>query len=393
MKKIISLVLNGVTHDSRVKKTARTLAAFGDATVVGFRGKSVESPVLDLGAFSVDRHVVYDKPSPGLRKKIAQFSSTLRFLGHVLFKHRDADLVVCNDLETLPMGVLLRWLGKRGMRVVYDSHEFQTETRWQTPFRKKVTRMVEGWAIRKADASVVVSPSIASEYARIYGIEPPSVVMNCPPLFSVKRTGRLRGALGIPSSSLIFLYQGGLSPGRGVEDTVEAFRGFQGNDRVAVFMGYGPLEGWLRDVEKQCPTVRLMPAVPPEEVLEYTADADFGMCLIENVCLNYYYCLPNKLFEYLMAGVPVIVSKLFELDRFVVRDGVGVVADENNAEGIRRAVDAALEMDRDQLMDRVGAVRQQVSWESQENVWHKIMQELNFLPKSMVSSELKGDLS
>ncbi|TXH02102.1 MAG: glycosyltransferase [Candidatus Moraniibacteriota bacterium] len=393
MKKIISLVLNGVTHDSRVKKTARTLAAFGDATVVGFRGKPIESPVLDLGVFSVDRHVVYDKPRPGLKKKIAQFSSTIRFLAHVLLKHRDADLVVCNDLETLPMGVLLRWFGKRGMRVVYDSHEFQTETRWQTPFRKKLTRTVEGWAIRQADASIVVSPSISSEYARIYGIEPPSVVMNCPPLFSVRRTGRLRRALGIPSSSLVFLYQGGLSPGRGVEETVEAFRGLQGNDRVAVFMGYGPLEGWLKDVEKQCTNVRLMPAVPPEEVLEYTADADFGMCLIENVCLNYYYCLPNKLFEYLMAGVPVIVSKLFELDRFVARHGVGIVAEENNAEGIRCAVDAALALDREQLMEKVEAVKQQVSWESQENVWHGIMQDLHFSPKSVAVNELKGNLS
>lgn len=378
MIKIISLVLNGVMHDSRVKKTAQTLSAFGSVSVVGFRHHIEGAPILNMGSFVIDRTVFYNKAESGLRKKIAQLSATIRIFFYVLQRYRSVDVVVCNDLETLPIGVALKYVCNRNLKIIYDSHEYQTETKWQTPIRKRFARAIERWAIRHADASIVVSPSIANEYSRIYEMAPPFVVMNCPMVSHVQRTGRLRAALGISESSLIFLYQGGLNAGRGIEATVEAFRRFEGRDRIAVFMGYGPLETWLQSVERECETVRVMPAVSPEEVLEYTADADFGMCLIENVCLNYYYCLPNKLFEYLMAGVPVVVSNLFELSRFVTLHGVGVVANNDDAAGIQQAIDDALLLDKVELTKRIESIRIGFSWESQEKVWCQVMQGLSF---------------
>lgn len=377
MKKIISLVLNSVTHDSRVKKTANTLSSFGRVSVVGFRYHIEDSPVLDKGSFVIDRCVLYNKSKLGVRKKFSQLSATIRIFFYVLRRYRDADVVVCNDLETLPIGIALKYIRNKELRIIYDSHEYQAETKWQSPIRKRFTRAIERWAIRHADASVVVSPSIANEYSRIYQMDPPFVVMNCPMLSRVQRTGRLREALGISESSLIFLYQGGLSAGRGIEVTVETFRRLEGRDCIAVFMGYGPLESWLQSVERECETVRVMPAVPPEEVLEYTSDADFGLCLIENVCLNYYYCLPNKLFEYLMAGVPVVVSNLYELERFVRLNGVGVVATSDDVRGIRKAIDDALLLDRVELNGRIDSIRPSLSWESQEEVWHRVMQRIS----------------
>lgn len=376
MRKIVSLVLNGVMHDSRVKKTAKTLSRFGDVTVVGFRLKHADAAMLDLGDFTVDRECVYLRPDGGWRKRLMQVFVTLRFALSVLRKYGRADVIVCNDLETLPIGVAVKVFRNRGVKLIYDSHEYQTETIGQGPVRKRFTRMLERWGLGWCDATIVVSPSIAREYVRLYNIRPPAVVMNCPPFSTVERTGRLRRALGIPGDTLLFLYQGGLSPGRGVEDAVEIFRHLDGDERVAVFMGYGPLDGWLRDVAAACPAIKVLAAVPPEEILEYSADADFGMCLTENACLNNYYCLPNKLFEYLMARVPVVVSDLYELKRLVNAHGLGVVVGAPGVGGIEKAIEECRTLDRHRLLVNIDIVRKQWCWEAQELVWAQVMDDV-----------------
>lgn len=241
----------------------------------------------------------------------------------------------CHSLPVLPLSVLVKFW-KRCV-LVYDPHELETETVGLRGRRQWLARQVERALIGQTDAVCVVNRSIADWYVARYRLKQIWVVRNVPyrgesePL----RTGALRQTVGLAPEAQLFLYQGLLAPGRGVGLLIDAFSVMP--DRHLVFMGYGELEGQIREAAAQHANIHFMSAVPPEQVKDYTVDADVGISLIENVCLSYYLCLPNKLFEYAACGVPALVSDFPEMGRFVDEYDCGwkVVPD---AQALRRLV-------------------------------------------------------
>lgn len=221
----------------------------------------------------------------------------------------------CHSLPVLPLSVLVKFWKRCAL--VYDPHELETETASLRGRRQWLMRRLESALISRADAVCVVNRSIADWYAAGYHLPQVWVVRNVPYRSETEpvRTGALRRAVGLPSDAQLFLYQGLLGPGRGVGLLIDAFSGMP--DRHLVFMGYGELEGRIREAAAQHANIHFMPAVPPGQVKDYTVDADVGISLIENVCLSYYLCLPNKLFEYAACGVPAVVSDFPEMGCFV----------------------------------------------------------------------------
>ena len=104
-------------------------------------------------------------------------------------------------------------------------------------------------------------------------------------------------------------------------------------------MGYGPLQGLVEQSAQEHENIYFHKAVAPDVLLEYTSSADFGILFYENSCLNHYYCSPNKMFEYLMAEIPVIASNLYEMKRLLEENSIGVVAEENTSEGLQKAIE------------------------------------------------------
>jgi glycosyltransferase involved in cell wall biosynthesis len=113
----------------------------------------------------------------------------------------------------------------------------------------------------------------------------------------------------------IFLYQGGLGKGRGIEILLSAFVKNSNLTQAIIFMGYGPLEKEITLLAEEHENVFFHHAVSQSDLLSFTSSADVGVLFYENNCLNHYYCSPNKMFEYLMAGIPVITSNLFEIKK------------------------------------------------------------------------------
>lgn len=238
------------------------------------------------------------------------------YLGVLLaLKSRRVACFNCHSLPVLPLSVVVKWW--KGCVLIYDPHELETETAGLRGVRQRVARTLERGLIRFADAVCVVNRSIAEWYGARYRLKQVWVVRNVPYSSEQEpvRTGALRKVVGLSSEAQIFLYQGLLAPGRGVGLLIDAFARMP--DRHLVFMGYGELEGRIREAAAHHANIHFITAVPPGQVKDYTVDADVGISLIENVCLSYYLCLPNKLFEYVACGVPAVVSDFPEMGHFV----------------------------------------------------------------------------
>ncbi len=322
MKRVVFLLRNYFTNDSRVLKEARTLTSTGyDVHIYclwdGHLPKQENSDGITIHRLQYQS----DKPGSRIKKLFAVFGLALK----CTLKGR-CDVVHCHDLETLPIGFMIKKL--YGARLVYDAHEYETERVHLTGSTKKLCQIVERSLIGSADAVITVSDSIANEYHRLYGIPKPTLVLNCPPYKEAGKYNHFREHFNLREDQIIFLYQGGLSPQRGIERTLDAFSKLDDHTRVVVFMGYGPLEDTIKNASKESKVIFYHNAVPVDILFEYTSSADVGLMLIENSCLSYYYCSPNKFFEYAMSRLPIIVSNLFEMRRIVEKYNNGIVIEE-----------------------------------------------------------------
>lgn len=363
--RILNVVLNNFQNDSRVWKISNSLQSMGFTTkVVALHSEGLPLRETKQGV-DVERVQLLSRHWP--KWKPVQLLKYLEFVGRVVWRYRSVDVVHCNDLNALPVGLLIKLL-RRNVKVVYDCHEYETETNGLKGFEKTVKRWLERWLIRYADAVLTVSHSIAREYARLYGIPEPHLVLNCPSFVEQLKQNRFRERLGIRSDQLIFLYQGGLSKGRGIEILLDAFAERSDDRCVLVCMGYGPLESMVQAFAQRSSVVFYHPAVDQKVLLDHTSSADFGVSFIEDTCLSYRYCLPNKIFEYLMAGIPVLTSNLFEMRRLVESESVGVVAESNDPQGFAQSLERALDMDTAEMRENVRRVRQVYCWEEQEKV-------------------------
>lgn len=300
------------------------------------------------------------------RGLLAQILKYFEFVFRVLFFYKKKNIGVVNihALGLLPLGYLLKLI--YGAKLIYDTHELETETNGSRGFRKKLGKWVERLLVKKADHVFVVSENIADWYRDAYNIARPTVVLNAPREQQVEKNDYFREKFGLRKDQVIVLYQGGLAAGRGVDLLLEAFKKRTDDKVVMVFMGYGNLEKEIQAASKSHSTIFFHKAVPPNVLLRYTVSADVGISFIENTCLSYYYCMPNKLFEYAMAGLPVIVSNMKEMREFVESHQMGSVVEEETVESLNKAIDKLLYMDLKVLKQNAKKAALENAWEHQE---------------------------
>ena len=366
LKKVTSIVLNNFKNDSRVLKENISLQNAGyDVKVVALHDegqKEFES------IQNIPVHRIKLKSRGWSKNKIVQLFKYFEFIYRVVKEYKDSDIIHCNDLNALPIGVLTKKFFNKNVKVVYDAHEYETEINGLHGFQKKLTKQLEKYLIKYADRVITVSDAIAGEYVKLYNIEKPLLVLNTPPYKEIVKKDIFRETLNIGKDKTIFLYQGGLSSGRGIEILLDTFKLINDEKSVIVFMGYGPLEELVVSISKEYKNIYFHKAVSPDVLLDYTSSADFGISTIEDSCLSYRYCLPNKMFEYLMAELPVIVSNLYEMRRLVENNQIGVVAKENTPDGLKEAIEKSVKLDKIELSKNIKKVKNIYNWEEQEKI-------------------------
>ncbi len=261
-------------------------------------------------------------------------------------REKPADVYHAHDLNALPVA----WLSRRfsGGKVVYDSHELwldRTKLRKRSRFNRFLVQRIESFLIQRTDANIVAGESSAIELSKRYHIVPPTLILNSPSYNPVERSDILRDKIGIPREHSIILYIGRITYYRGLEELVQSLQYLDHSSLV--LMGYAPpdyvggLKRLIRNRE-MTDKVHFFGPVPPDEVTRYAASADIGVVPIKNAGLSYYYCSPNKVFECIAAGLPVVGSNFPDLKKVIEGHNLGVTCDPEYPRDIANAINYIL---------------------------------------------------
>lgn len=358
------VVYGGVEHDARVRRAAAALVDAGHEVIIGSLAASAAEAESTIEAARVvpvapsgsavrpgDGSPYLSGPGRGIRGRVAARVGWLRGYATGLVSWRagclralpHADAWVGHDLFGAWVAAALA--GRDRARYVYDSHELfleaGTATRLPGPMRALLGRL-ERRIARRASAVLTVNRSIAAELTRRYGVEP-IVVLNVPARWRPPARDPFAAELGLGSRSVV-LYHGALSPHRGIEQLVEVARHLP-PERVVVILGDGPMERDLAasaDASELRGRLFVHRAVPIADLPDWVGSAAVGVVLFQPTSPNNVLATPNKLFDYLVAGVPVVASDFPEMRRILDEVDGGLTCDPADTAAVERAIDRLL---------------------------------------------------
>ena len=331
----VCMVLFGdLRFDFRVFREADALSAAGHEVVLvtsDFGGRP--PPIWDhfeLHRIPVDR-------SKSLRRTYPVFWHRAARLAW----ETDADAYHAHDLDALWPAA--RASARRGARLVYDSHELFVEQS-SLVHRAGVRgfwRWLERRLVRRVDRVLTVSAAIADKLQQPYDLEPPPVlVRNLPPFREPVAGNGLRQALGLDGDDEpLVLYQGGFLTDNGLAEQITAMSRVEFGRLV--LLGSGPMEESLRSQVASMglhDRVHFLPRKPFPQLHPLTCGADLGLCVIKPAGNSFLWSMPNKLFEYLMAGLPVLAGDTPEIRRVIEDTGAGVLVDPEDPDAIAEAL-------------------------------------------------------
>ncbi|HEY6549883.1 MAG TPA: glycosyltransferase [Solirubrobacterales bacterium] len=396
----VVLVRNGVTHDARVLREARLLESLGfDTTVVGVRtsatgaqrseriegirigrldpGAGIRQTLARLGSLRSLRSsraaatlppardgAAFSAPETSSRGRLRRLAATADYYrrGVGVVRRIRPRLIHANDYNTAWIGVAGKWL--TGSRLVYDSHELWPDRNLR-PESRLWLLLCESLFVRVADEVITTSPGYAQVLARRYRIEPPRLVRNVP-------GWRVDSEPRPPGAPPLAVYFGALTRNRGLATALHALAlvpelrmRFVGPEAWGYREDLSALAAQLGVADR----LQIADPVRPDQAATVLADADLGLALIEPVCLSYRMTLPNKLYEYVAAGLPVLSSEVPVLAGEVRRHGLGLVADSADPAAVAAALEAMLEPSAQaRFRDAVARLAAETSWEREQLV-------------------------
>ena len=364
--KIISLLVTNFKNDNRVYRMAKTLSQSGFPTTVVAWKKGDVPEKENFNGVEVERVLV----SSDRRKRLNLIMGAIQYFEfalRVVSRYRKVDVWHCNDYEAFFIGVLAKILRPK-LKLVYDCHELESHRNGKGAFMRFAIRTLEKLFIPWTELVITVSPSIQEFYKRKYNLPSVALIRNLPNEMQVVHSNTLREKLRLEKSQMIFLYQGMLGKGRGIEVLLNAFETRKSSDAVIVFMGFGALKEQIEGYASRSENIFFVPAVSYAEIPLYTGSADVGVNSVEPTCLSYKYSLPNKLFEYIQSEIPVLTNALPDCAALVCEFKVGRVIPSWNEESINEVVNEMLKEDLSDYNEHLKSAKKFLNWEVEEQV-------------------------
>lgn len=371
--KICMLVTNTIKKDPRVRREAESASRISgtDVVVIGCNDPNYDEVFCDNQIYKIR---IYNLPVKYKKKLNSRVDKAKRMVYPIIGMYRlcveeKPDIVHANDFDTLPIAILAK--KKIGCKVVYDSHEIYTEqpSLIKYPLIKKILKIAERKLIRMADEVVSVSRAASDELARMYKIESPIVVTNCSKYYSKEEL--------LPKNDCFeIIYHGMININRGYEEFALAGE-FVDEGVEIVIRGFGDNVDRIRALltDRGIDNVRIDDPVEIPELVPYASKSMIGAVLTKPVSANYKYTVSNKIFEYIQARLPVIMSDVPEHRYLNEKYGIGLIINEVNPVEISNAINSIY---RDKqlyarLYRQVDRAAKQLCWEREfiklENIY------------------------
>jgi len=365
-KRVILSVINDLVTDQRVDRTAGVLTELGfEVLLVGRR--KFDSPAMPVRKYETFRMRLLFEKGPLF---YAEYNTRLFFL----LLSRPAELLVSNDLDTLLPNYLVHKLKR--MPLVYDSHEYFTATPElvNRPNVQRIWKWIEKSIVPKLKDCITVNASIAGLFEKEYKI-PFRVVRNIPNAPAHTLTPS-REELNLPADKKIVLLQGsGINIQRGAEEAVEAMQYL--DNVLLLIVGGGDVLPLLKQKVNELnlqEKVKFVSRQTPENLAGYTRNADLGLTIDKDTNINYRFSLPNKLFDYIHAGVPVLATPLVELKNIIQQYNIGAFIENHDPVHIASTIKNLLE-DENRLAEyktNTAKAAADLNWETEKKVLFEI---------------------
>lgn len=364
-KKVSLSVINDLVTDNRVHKVAVSLQKMGFEPVLVGRILPESLPVERI--YPTHRMKLLFRKGP-------MFYLVYNFRLFFYLLKLSPDLLVANDLDSLLANFLVSRISRKPL--IYDSHEYFTEVPelLGRPVVRSIWRWLERTLVPGVDAAYTVSESIAEVYREQYNIDF-KVVRNLPICSAKNTTHPMTSTHRMNNSSKIILYQGAMNLGRGIEAAIRAMPFVDGAELWLA--GDGDIISQLQELVYDLDLdqkVKFLGRLPLQELNDVTRQADLGISLEEDLGLNYRFALPNKLFDYIQAGVPVLVSNLPEMKRVVEHYQVGLIAESHQRKELASLFKTALFDDekRQCWIRNLPIAAKELCWENEEKILSEI---------------------
>ncbi|NNG26607.1 MAG: glycosyltransferase family 4 protein [Ignavibacteriaceae bacterium] len=358
--KVIITFLGNLNYDTRCKNLFNTLKVNGyEIQFLGFDWLTKDFE-------PVGGDVTIHK----LHRGFLSLSFYLKFTWHIKFflMASKASIIFAEDIYTLPFAVLFGKL-KRS-KVFYDSRELYGHLAGLKGKKAKqgFWRIIEKFFIKKVD-HIITTGKLDSDFLKEkYKVDNTILLRNLPRYYKPEKENNLRLLFGIEKHKKILLYQGVIHQGRGLHPIYEALKELQ--NCVLIIIGDGEFEDFYKNLAMEMginEQVIFAGKVNQDEILSYTKTADVGLSIIENMSLSYYYALPNKLFEYIMAEIPVVVSNLPQMKEIVEKHEVGKVVDLDNPDELVEAIKQLIADENlyNMFKENCRTASQELNWENE----------------------------
>ncbi|MDN5349406.1 MAG: hypothetical protein PWQ54_802 [Bacteroidales bacterium] len=369
MKKAYVSVINDLVTDQRIHKSCLTLQKAGFEVELIGRIMHHSLPIDNRPYKTIRMRLPFEKGP------LFYVSFNIRLFFKLLASRQD--LLVSNDLDTLLPNFLISRL--RGIPLVYDSHEYFTETPELTsrPRIQKIWKTIEAHLVSRLNEMITVNESIAQLFRKQYGLKV-HVVRNVP--MRLKTNEPIdRKVLRLPLDKTILVMQGsGINIHRGAEELLESMQYLE--NCLLLVIGGGDVLPILKQMSKSLrleEKVRFLGKMPYQQMMQYTQAADLGFTLDKDTNLNYRFSLPNKLFDYIQAGTPVIASNLPEVRNIIETYKIGKIVGNLTPENIAQVVCECI--DNKELMkfwrNNLTFAARKLCWENEEKVLLKVYEQ------------------